>query len=92
MIDRYDWQSLLREKVYTTFPEASIKPVIGITGNYGDLTCKLAEGYYKSVLRAGGVPIIIPPLADTNVIINTLEQIDGLILSGGGDYDPHYAG
>ena len=92
MIDRYDWQSLLKEKVYTTFPEASIKPVIGITGNYGDLTCKLAEGYYKSVLKAGGVPIIIPPLADTNVIINTLEQIDGLILSGGGDYDPHYAG
>ncbi|MBR4921319.1 MAG: membrane dipeptidase [Prevotella sp.] len=92
MIDRYDWQSLLKEKVYTTFPEASIKPVIGITGNYGDLTCKLAEGYYKSVLKAGGVPIIIPPLADTDVIINTLEQIDGLILSGGGDYDPHYAG
>ena len=42
--------------------------------------------------RAGGVPIIIPPLAGTEVIINTLDHIDGLILSGGGDYDPHYAG
>lgn len=91
-MDRYDWQSQLTEKVYATFPEASIKPVIGITGNYGDLTCKLAEGYYKSVLKAGGVPIIIPPLADTDTIINTLEKIDGLVLSGGGDYDPHYAG
>lgn len=91
-MDRYDWQSQLTEKVYATFPEASIKPVIGITGNYGDLTCKLAEGYYKSVLKAGGVPIIIPPLADTDAVINTLEHIDGLILSGGGDYDPHYAG
>ena len=45
-MDRYDWQSQLTEKVYATFPEASIKPVIGITGNYGDLTRKLAEGYY----------------------------------------------
>ena len=88
---RYDWQSQLAEKVYATFPESSPKPVIGITGNYGDLTCKLAEGYYKSVLKVGGVPVIIPPLADTDAIINTLESIDGLILSGGGDYDPRYA-
>lgn len=90
-MNRYDWQSQLAEKVYATFPESSPRPVIGITGNYGDLTCKLAEGYYKSVLKAGGIPIIIPPLADTDAIINTLDIIDGLILSGGGDYDPRYA-
>ena len=88
---RYDWQSLLAENVYSTFPETTHKPVIGITGNYGELTCKLAEGYYKSVEKAGGIPVIIPPLADTDVIINTLEIVDGLILSGGGDYDPRYA-
>ena len=88
---RYDWQSLLAENVYSTFPETTHKPVIGITGNYGELTCKLAEGYYKSVEKAGGIPVIIPPLADTDVIINTLEMVDGLILSGGGDYDPRYA-
>lgn len=90
-MNRYDWQSQLAEKVYATFPESSPRPVIGITGNYGDLTCKLAEGYYKSVLKAGGIPIIIPPLANTDAIINTLDIIDGLILSGGGDYDPRYA-
>lgn len=91
-MDRFDWQSQLAARAYATFPEAVRKPVIGITGNYGELTCKLAETYYKSVWKAGGVPVIIPPLADTEVIINTLEHIDGLILSGGGDYDPHYAG
>jgi len=89
---RYDWQSLLAEQAYATFPEARRKPVIGITGNYGELTCKLADGYYKSVEQAGGVPVIIPPLADKEVIINTLEHLDGLVLSGGGDYDPRYAG
>ena len=80
------------DDVYARYPEADGKPVIGITGNYDDLSCKLAQGYYKSVLRAGGVPVIIPPLSDTSVIINTLEHLDGLILSGGADYDPHYAG
>ena len=89
---RFDWQSQLAETVYASFPEAQRKPVIGITGNYGELTCKLAEGYYKSVLRVGGIPVIIPPLSDTDCIINTLERLDGLILSGGADYDPHYAG
>ena len=87
----FDWQSQLAQRVYATFPEATKRPVIGITGNYGDLTSKLAEGYYKSVVKAGGVPVIIPPVADTDVIINTLEKIDALILSGGGDYDPRYA-
>ena len=92
MHQTFDWQSLLSETVYATFPEAPRRPVIGITGNYGDQLCKLAGGYYKSVCEAGGVPVVIPPLNDTAVIINTLEHIDGLLLSGGGDYDPRYAG
>ena len=91
MSNRFDWQSQLA-KAYTTFPEAPNKPVIGITGNYGELTCKLAETYYKSVWKAGGVPVIIPPLSDTDSIINTLEHLDGLLLSGGADFNPLYAG
>ena len=90
-MNRFDWQSRLTE-VYATFPEAKRKPVIGITGNYGEFECKMGEPYYKSVLRAGGIPIIIPPLDDTDAIINTLEHIDGLLLSGGADYNPLYAG
>jgi len=92
MRNPFDWQSQLAATAYSSFPEAPRKPVIGITGNYGELTCKLGEGYYKSVWRAGGVPVIIPPLSDTDTIINTLEQLDGLILSGGADYNPLYAG
>lgn len=91
MADRFDWQSQLAE-AYASFPEARRKPVIGITGNYGEQNCKLAEGYYKSVWQAGGVPVIIPPLGDTDAIINTLEHVDGLLLSGGADYNPLYAG
>ena len=91
MKNKFDLQAQL-EGIYARFPEASPKPVIGITGNYEDLTCKLGRGYYQSVVEAGGVPVIIPPMADKDAIINTLSRIDGLILSGGGDYNPLWAG
>ena len=92
MVNTYDWQSLLTATAYNRFPEAPHRPVIGITGNYGENLCKLAEGYYKSIQKAGGTPVIIPPLSDVDTIVNTLDHLDGLLLSGGGDYDPHYAG
>ena len=91
MKNKFDLQAQL-EGIYARFPEASPMPVIGITGNYEDLTCNIGRGYYQSVVEAGGVPVIIPPVADRHVIINTLQRIDGLILSGGGDYNPLWAG
>lgn len=91
MSNRYDWSRHLTS-VYSRYPEAPNKPVIGISGNYDNASCMLAETYYKKVAEAGGVPVIIPPLTDTDVIINTLEHIDGLLLSGGGDYNPLYCG
>ena len=88
---RYDLQSYL-DGVYAHFPEGDQRPVIGITGNYEDLTCKLGQGYYKSVVAAGGVPVVIPPVADKAVLVNTLSHIDALILSGGGDLNPLFVG
>ncbi len=64
------------------------RPVIGITGNYEDATCTLAEGYYQSVLQAGGLPFIIPPFEQTDNLKDVLDRIDGLIFSGGGDINP----
>ena len=90
-MSRFDLKSHLND-VYSHYPEADKRPVIGITGNYEDLTCKLGRGYYQSVVAAGGVPVVIPPVADKHVIINTLEHIDALILSGGGDINPLWAG
>ncbi len=86
-MEPYDLQSHL-DDIYTTYPEADRQPVIGITGNYDDQNAKLCDRYYKAVIEAGGTPVIIPPVNDKNVIINTLEHIDGLLLSGGGDINP----
>lgn len=91
MSHTFDLQQHL-DAVYARFPEADRQPVIGITGNYEDLTCKLGQGYYQSVVAAGGVPVIIPPVADSDTIVNTLSRIDGLILSGGGDFNPLWTG
>ena len=91
MRDEFDLEARM-EAVYGRFPEGQRKPVIGITGNYEDLTCKLGKGYYQKVVEAGGVPVIIPPVTDQHVLINTLDRIDALILSGGGDYNPLWAG
>ena len=46
-------------------PSLQTAPMIGLTGNYNDSNCTLAEGYYQSILQAGGIPVIIPPYDDT---------------------------
>ena len=63
-------------------------PLIGITGNLGDKGCELAQGYYISVVNAGGTPVVIPPHKDKESILALLDTLDGLVLSGGGDINP----
>lgn len=78
--------------VYSRYPEAGRKPVIGLTGNFAEGETRLVKRYYKGIAEAGGVPVVIPPLADKDVIINTLDSLDGLMLTGGGDINPLWAG
>lgn len=87
----FDIQSSL-DDIYARYPEATRQPVIGLTGNFADGDARLCEQYYMSMVRAGGTPVIIPPVADKDVIINTLDKIDGLVLTGGGDINPLWAG
>ena len=87
----FDLNNILTD-VHQEFPVAQRRPVIGITGNYQELTCKLGEGYYKQIVAAGGVPMIIPPIADKVVLADTLDRIDALLLSGGADINPLYCG
>lgn len=87
----FDLQSCL-DDIYSRYPEATRQPVIGLTGNFADGDARLCEQYYMSVVRAGGTPVIIPPVADKDVIINTLDKVDGLVLTGGGDINPLWAG
>ena len=79
-------------QLHQQLPTSQTAPMIGLTGNYSDSNCTLAEGYYQSILQAGGIPVIIPPYDDTNLLAQTLDQLDGILLTGGGDINPLYLG
>ncbi len=87
----FDIEAHLNE-IYSAFPEAGCKPIIGITANHSDVDDTVRDVYSRQVVRAGGTPVIIPAIADKDVIINTLDHIDGLILTGGGDFNPLWCG
>ena len=76
--------------LHNSFPMHRRYPVIGITGNFDGGKCTLLEGYYRSVIEAGGTPLIIPPTDDSDAMVSLLERVDALILSGGSDINPLY--
>ena len=78
--------------LHSSFPIYKRQPIVAITGNYDSGKCTLLEGYYRSVLEAGGTPVIIPAFEDTDAMVSLLEHIDALVLSGGGDINPLYLG
>lgn len=44
--------------------------------------------YSDAVIRAGGIPIIVPLIDDLSMLRKLYEQCDGLLLPGGNDLDP----
>lgn len=70
------------------------RPLIGITPTPSTSTFNhgtfyrycLSDTYVKAIWQGGGSPVILPWVSDTPEDI--LDELDGLILSGGGDIDP----
>ena len=48
----------------------------------------LGETYALAIHRAGGTPVILPPIITTEDLPPLLNRLDGLILSGGEDLAP----
>lgn len=85
----------LKERVaadYTAAPPQPSRPVVGITANYEGIDATVRSAYYRQIVRAGGTPLIIPPVADSDVIYATLGAIDALLLTGGADINPLWTG
>jgi len=68
-------------------------PFIGITVNrrYGADHYWLPAAYCRCVIRAGGIPLLLPPAAEGEERW-LLSRLNGLILSGGGDLAPLFLG
>jgi len=68
------------------------KPRILITTNIRNvgpkrrLSATTATGYIRSVEHAGGIPLLLPPLMDTERVSALLFDVDGVICIGGPDY------
>ncbi len=75
------------------------RPLIGINSdlrlagrNRAPFTV-LQGGYYDCILAAGGVPLVIPPLAKEQDLLPIVELLDGLVLTEGSeDMDPKKMG
>jgi putative glutamine amidotransferase len=52
----------------------------------------LCSGYYDAIVKAGGIPLILPPLADEDDLARLLDLVDGVVLVGGADLDPRRDG
>lgn len=68
------------------------KPVIGITAAHCEEELKTFPRHYyvESIRKAGGIPLILPPIRTTEEATDVLNLISGLLLSGGGDISPVY--
>jgi putative glutamine amidotransferase len=51
------------------------------------------QTYFRAVARAGGVPVMLPPLAGVVAdVAGLIGRVDAVVLHGGGDVDPRHYG
>ena len=75
-------------------------PLIGIIGrvlSFSDEGRRDAfsssQPYSRAVAHGGGLPVLLPPLATApRMVPQYLDEIDALLLPGGGDVEPHRYG
>ncbi len=74
------------------------RPFVGVNADYlapnktsvGQV--RLATCYLDSIVAAGGLPVIVPPLGRGIDLEAFLDVLDGFVLSGGPDLDPRRHG
>ena len=71
--------------------KAERRPVIGISDTHKDGTnAAVPRSYVNAVLLTGGIPVVIPLMYEENEMIALLNSLDGIIFTGGEDFDPSY--
>jgi putative glutamine amidotransferase len=74
------------------------KPLIGLNADYraakkdAPAFSYVCAGYFDAIVKAGGLPIVVPPLDDQDDLERILDLLDGLVMIGGADLDPRRDG
>lgn len=71
-----------------------MKKIIGIShsGDAKEGVYRIGEEYVRSLTDAGAMPVILTPAHSKEEIDQLLDMCDGILLSGGPDYDPSLYG
>lgn len=68
-------------------------PLVGIScSRSGGGTDQLSPNYSQAVLKAGGIPVILPTISTADQAKELLSRVDGIIFSGGVDINPEWYG
>lgn len=73
-------------------------PIIGITSraSIDEAWCPplvgVRKGYIDAVVEAGGLPVLLPPIADAKTLRGLFEAVHGVLLTGGVDVAPELYG
>jgi putative glutamine amidotransferase len=74
------------------------KPLIGLNADFraakkdGPAFSYVCAGYYDAIVKAGGIPLILPPVSEEADLGRLLDLVDGVLLVGGADLDPRRDG
>lgn len=74
------------------------KPFIGLNSEFrcakkdSPALSFVMAGYYDSIIKAGGIPVVLPPLTEERDIMQLLDQLQGFVFVGGADLDPRHDG
>jgi putative glutamine amidotransferase len=67
------------------------QPIIAITTKRENIEqphITIWEYYVQAVIKAGGLPVLLPVGLDSRQVEQIASQVDGILISGGGDIDP----
>lgn len=71
-------------------------PLIAISASTraddGVTRLRLGVNYIRAIERSGGLPLVVPPVADPATLATLLDRVDGLLLTGGEDVAPERYG
>ena len=74
------------------------KPVIGVNADFRSARkdspafIYLDVGYIDSLVQAGAIPVVVPPMDNEDDLKRFLDQLDGIVFAGGADLDPRRDG